>query len=58
MAKFKYVGPYDEVDVVRDGALLGVVKQGHLIELGAEASKALEGSPDWEPVQVSKKKED
>ncbi|HKY57540.1 MAG TPA: hypothetical protein VJL80_05840 [Aeromicrobium sp.] len=58
--KFKYVGPFDEVEVVRDGVLVGVVKQGHQIEIhDPEVSEGLDGQADWEPVTaVKKSKED
>lgn len=58
---WKYVGPSDEVEVVYDGAILGTVKQGHQLKIdNPDASKALEGSPDWEhvPAGSTKSKED
>jgi hypothetical protein len=54
--KFKYVGPFDEVEIPAIGA---VVKRGHLVVIDdPEISKGLDGQADWEPVTASKKKED
>lgn len=51
--KFKYVGPYDEVEIPAIGA---VVQRNHQVEIhDPEVSKGLDGQADWEPVKAAKK---
>lgn len=50
--KFKYVGPFEEVEIAATGQ---VVERGHQVEIeDPEVSKGLEGQADWAPVVQSK----
>lgn len=51
--KFKYVGPFDEVEIAATGQ---VVERNHTVDIeDPEVSKGLDGQADWEPV-VDKKR--
>ena len=51
--KFKYVGPFDEVEIAATGQ---VVQRGHQVEIeDPDVSAGLDGQADWEPV-VDKKR--
>ena len=51
--KFKYVGPYDAVEIPG----FGVVERGHMAEFDPERSEGLQGQADWEHVPDSKRSE-
>ena len=44
--KFKYVGPFDAVDL--DGH--GVVEHGHQVEVTGAAAESLDAQTDWQRV--------
>ena len=44
--KFKYVGPFDAVDL--DGH--GVVERGHQVEVTGAAAESLDAQTDWQRV--------
>lgn len=51
--KWKYVGPFDEVEIAATGQVVG---RGETVEVeDPEISKGLEGQETWEPV-VDKKR--
>lgn len=54
MPEFKYVGPYEEVDVPALGA---VVKQGETVDVSDEEAAGLEGQSTWQRVKAAKKTE-
>lgn len=45
MPRFKYVGPFDEVDVAGQSVARGVVA-----EFAADVAAGLEGQESWEPI--------
>ena len=55
MPQFKYVGPYEEVEVPALGAF---VKQGEtVLVLDEDVAAGLVGQSTWEPVKTAKKTE-
>lgn len=45
MPRFKYIGPFDEVDVAGQSVARGVVA-----EFAADVAAGLEGQESWEPI--------
>ncbi len=53
---FKYVGPYDEVEIQHDGYVVGTVERNHTVTIeDPAASQGLMGSPDWEHIPDKKR---